>query len=150
MGAVQYADQGQKKRASESHDSTFVLVMWCKQTTWECYVLFQLTPSLHSWNKSKGASSSSDLDFAFRAEQLEFRKHEIYFAYSAFRNLVLTGERGDLRTIDESPLDWESWTGDWVQCDEGVSLVGHSFGGATVVSWRRSFPFISPSLTWHY
>lgn len=26
--------------------------------------------------------------------------------------------------MDESSLDWESWTGDWVQCDEGVSLVG--------------------------
>jgi len=93
------------------------------------------------WNNdSKGASSSPDLGFAFRAEQLEFRKHEIYFAYSAFRNLVLTGERGDLRTIDESPLDWESWTGDWVQCDEGVSLMGHSFGGATVFSMLSEPP----------
>lgn len=89
---------------------------------------------LHSWDNSKGDDSSNDRVFPFRAEQLEFRKHEIYLAYSAFRKLVLTGERGDLRSMDELPLDWESWTGDWVRCDEGVSLVGHSFGGATVVS----------------
>lgn len=46
----------------------------------------------------------------------------------------MTGERGGLRTLDELPLDWESWAGDWVRCDEGVSLIGHSFGGTTVVS----------------
>jgi platelet-activating factor acetylhydrolase len=90
--------------------------------------------SLHSWDNSGVVNGSSDPGFAFRAEQLEFRQHEIYLAYSAFRRLVLTGERGDLRSVDESPLDWESWTGDWVRCDEDVSLVGHSFGGATLVS----------------
>ena len=42
--------------------------------------------------------------------------------------------------MDESPLDWESWTGDWMQCDEGVSLVGHSFGGATVVRKGATSP----------
>ena len=89
---------------------------------------------LHSWDNSGGVNGSSDPAFAFRGEQLEFRQHEICLAYSAFRRLVLTGERGDLRSVDESPLDWESWTGDWVRCDEGVSLVGHSFGGATLVS----------------
>jgi platelet-activating factor acetylhydrolase len=36
--------------------------------------------------------------------------------------------------LDELAFNWASWTGDWVQCDEGVSLVGHSFGGATIVS----------------
>jgi len=51
---------------------------------------------------------------------------------------VQTGECGDLRTMDGSPFDWASWAGDWVRCDEGVSLVGHSFGGATV------FAMLSP------
>jgi len=82
----------------------------------------------------RDAGGSNDPIFAFRAEQLEFRKHEIYLAYSAFRKLVMTGERGDLRSMDELLLDWESWTGDWVRYDESVSLVGHSFGGATIVS----------------
>ena len=36
--------------------------------------------------------------------------------------------------MNDLPFDWASWAGDWVRCDEGVSLVGHSFGGATVVS----------------
>ncbi|KAH9071536.1 hypothetical protein EDB83DRAFT_2517349 [Lactarius deliciosus] len=57
---------------------------------------------------------------------------EVYLTYSAFRELVQTGERGDLQTMDASPFDWASWAGDWVRYDEGVSLVGHSFGGATV------------------
>jgi len=52
---------------------------------------------------------------------------------------VQTGERGDLQTTDELPFDWASWAGDWVRCDEGVSLVGHSFGGATV------FAMLSPN-----
>lgn len=93
-----------------------------------------LMRSLHRRDDSRDAGGCDDPVFAFRAEQLEFRKHEIYLTYSAFRKLVMTGERGDLRSMDELPLDWESWIGDWVRCDEGVSLVGHSFGGATVVS----------------
>ena len=58
-----------------------------------------------------------------------------------------TGEHGNLRTMDGSPFDWASWTGDWVRCDEGVSLVGHSFGGATVVSSGASDAGMMPSFT---
>ena len=46
--------------------------------------------------------------------------------------------------MDDSPVDWESWAGDLVRCDEGVSLVGHSFGGATVVSNDSSCVFTMP------
>ena len=95
--------------------------------------LLQLTFS-SSWDEDKDFGDFQDARLALRAEQLELRKREIYLAYSAFRKLVQTGEHGNLRTTDDTTFNWASWSGDWVQCDEGVSLVGHSFGGATVVS----------------
>jgi platelet-activating factor acetylhydrolase len=93
----------------------------------------QLTIS-SSWEKDRNLSGFQEPRLALRAEQLELRKREIYLAYSAFRKLVQTGEHGNLRTTDDLAFNWASWSGDWVQCDERVSLVGHSFGGATVVS----------------
>lgn len=111
--------------------------------------MFPLTDAFPlSWDDVK---ETSDHRFAFRTEQLELRKREIYLSYYAFRKLVQTGERGDLQTTDELSFDWASWTGDWVRCDEGVSLVGHSFGGATVVSSGASdaSPAIAESLSWN-
>jgi platelet-activating factor acetylhydrolase len=96
--------------------------------------LLRLTPSSGSWDKDKDFSGFKDPRLAFRAEQLEMRKCEIFLAYSAFRRLIRTGEHGDLRTMDDLVFDWASWGGDWVRYDNGVSLVGHSFGGATMVS----------------
>jgi platelet-activating factor acetylhydrolase len=87
-----------------------------------------------SWDKNKDFSGFQDSRLAFRAEQLEMRKREIFLAYSAFRRLIQTGEQEDLETMDDLPFDWASWGGDWVRYDDGVSLVGHSFGGATMVS----------------
>ncbi|KAA1466689.1 hypothetical protein DENSPDRAFT_926059 [Dentipellis sp. KUC8613] len=72
---------------------------------------------------------------ALRGEQLHFRRREIYYAYAAFQELVRDGERGALHTMDNVNIDWEAWTGgDWVRCESDVSVVGHSFGGATVFS----------------
>lgn len=68
-----------------------------------------------------------------RTEQLEFRRHEIYLAYSAFLNLVQHGERGELDTLDGSEIEWKAWE-NVAKCDDGVLLTGHSFGGATIVS----------------
>jgi len=122
------ASSGKVVLAIEHRDGTSPICRPRSEQTGKRYSL----PYINPREVVRDAGGCNDPVFAFRAEQLEFRKHEIYLAYSAFRKLVMTGERGDLRSMDELPLDWESWTGDWVRCDEGVSLVGHSFGGATV------------------
>ena len=86
----------------------------------------------------------------FRKDQLIFRRHEIYLAYSAFSSFVGNGhntEDSGLQTIDGSQVNLESWfrrtSGDLprVRCDADVALVGHSFGGATVVSPSVSAAF---------
>jgi hypothetical protein len=78
----------------------------------------------------------------FRSDQLELRRHEIYQTYTAFRQLICGIQKdavpnSKLQTIDGVHIDWASWQGA-VNCDENVSLVGHSFGGATLVRciWR--------------
>jgi platelet-activating factor acetylhydrolase len=79
----------------------------------------------------------------FRYDQLLFRRHEVYLAYSAFHSLVEHGHHmgaSHLQTIDNSDIDWQSWSKRNpsglapVKCDAEVALVGHSFGAATVVS----------------
>jgi platelet-activating factor acetylhydrolase len=81
----------------------------------------------------------------FRHDQLTFRRHEIYLAYSAFRSLIEHGRNGieqetrQLQTIDGSQIDWESWS-KRVKCEADVTLAGHSFGGATVFSLLSSPP----------
>ncbi|PSR74969.1 hypothetical protein PHLCEN_2v9383 [Hermanssonia centrifuga] len=94
--------------------------------------------------------------FAFRDDQLLFRRLELYIAYTYFRNLTqfsgeLTSESSPLNSMhtvdgpwsidsDKRPQDkafWNSWTKTnslKVQCDEDIILAGHSFGGATVLS----------------
>lgn len=93
----------------------------------------------YSWEDG----SSDPSDFRLRIDQLAFRRREIHIAYNAFRRLVKEGHRtsGDdgvhIETIDESLIDWESWSGGNggpVQCED-VTLAGHSFGGATVVGF---------------
>lgn len=81
-----------------------------------------------------------------RTEQLEFRRHEIYLAYSAFLNLVQHGERGELDTLDGSEIDWKAWE-NVAKCDDGVLLTGHSFGGATILSiLTNPPPFDTPPI----
>ncbi|KAJ7129494.1 platelet-activating factor acetylhydrolase, isoform II-domain-containing protein [Mycena epipterygia] len=75
-----------------------------------------------------------------RADQLAFRKHEIYRIYTAFCGLVRDGV--GLQAIDNPYVDLGSWSAASgpapVNCDD-VALVGHSFGGCTAL-WILSTP----------
>lgn len=94
------------------------------------------------WESDKPSDAGAT---AFRNDQLTFRRQEIYLAYSAFRSTIESGhhtnnsgQKLELQTIDESQIDWESWSKN-VKCESDVALVGHSFGGATVVSSLSCF-----------
>ncbi|KAH9021162.1 platelet-activating factor acetylhydrolase, isoform II-domain-containing protein [Lactarius pseudohatsudake] len=126
------ASSGKVVLALEHRDGTSPITWPLSGETGKRYPHFYVKPDDVIRDNVEETSGFHDPRFAFRADQLELRKREVYHSYSAFRELVQTGERGDLQTMDESPFDWASWAGDWVRCDEGVSLVGHSFGGATV------------------
>jgi platelet-activating factor acetylhydrolase len=97
-----------------------------------------------------------------RADQLEFRRHEVYAAYAAFKDVVdasssttqsaAAAANTGLQTIDGAEIDWASWhrpldaesTAPRVDCADFV-LAGHSFGGATVFSVLSNAP-PSPSV----
>jgi platelet-activating factor acetylhydrolase len=75
-----------------------------------------------------------------RGDQLSFRKHEIYYAFDAFNKLVSGEEQLCVHDGSAADIDWESWcrvrlksVKAPVNCDQ-LALVGHSFGGATIVS----------------
>ena len=79
-------------------------------------------------------------DFTLRADQLSFRKHEIYYAFDAFKRLLSGEERLCVQEGSAADIDWESWCRPQsksvkvpVNCDQ-LTLAGHSFGGATIVS----------------
>lgn len=69
-----------------------------------------------------------------RADQLEFRQHEIHRIYQAFCTFVRDGTA--LAAIDGAPVDVARWAPPagppLVNCDD-VALIGHSFGGCTAV-----------------
>lgn len=68
-----------------------------------------------------------------REDQLTFRRLEIYEVYHAFRKILETDdEPSDVHA--EGQINWRDWTSDKVVHEAHVSLSGHSFGGATVVS----------------
>ncbi|KAH7931206.1 hypothetical protein BV22DRAFT_998558 [Leucogyrophana mollusca] len=88
----------------------------------------------------------------FRGDQLAFRRHEIYIAYDAFRSIVQKGYQGSgrgLQAIDGKEIDWSSWLHKngrmSVECDKDVTLVGHSFGGATTLSILCTDPPVTES-----
>ena len=87
-----------------------------------------------SWDEE---APPEDANLALRAEQLEFRRWEIYLAYHAFRSLTGEGEHQSLLRVDGTSIFGGIWKG-VARCDKDVALVGHSFGGATVVSSRLS------------
>jgi platelet-activating factor acetylhydrolase len=94
----------------------------------------------NSWDPTKPQPSDP---LPMRADQLRFRRKEIYQIYTAFKDLV-NGVRGEpddvfkLNVLDGANVDLKCWEG-VVNCEENVGLVGHSFGGATLVC----IPFLS-------
>jgi platelet-activating factor acetylhydrolase len=74
----------------------------------------------------------------FRAEQLVFRQHEIYLAYSVISRLVQRDATLEILTPDRCKIDTSTWarSNPPVKLNQDIVLAGHSFGGCTVVSMR--------------
>ncbi|EMD40879.1 hypothetical protein CERSUDRAFT_121514 [Gelatoporia subvermispora B] len=104
--------------------------------------------------------------FALRLDQLHFRRLEVYLTYKYFSEFVSkrmpedqsTLNIGGLYTIDGPSIPgedidgtfWRSWlsTGNpKVQFAQGLHLVGHSFGGATIFSILSNPPPQIPGST---
>lgn len=84
----------------------------------------------YSW----GNNHDLDAETPLRIEQLAFRSHEIYLAFAAFRKFVEECDEMHLRVLDaDENIDKESWR-NAVNCKENIAIMGHSFGGTTVVS----------------
>ncbi|KAL0949350.1 hypothetical protein HGRIS_009420 [Hohenbuehelia grisea] len=99
------------------------------------------------WEPDTAQHDSEDTPLPLRAQQLAFRHHEIYIAYTAFQELVTKGHgKHSLETVDNTPIDWASWSADAgsksppIRCDRDVTLSGHSFGGCTVFSLLSTKP----------
>jgi hypothetical protein len=92
-----------------------------------------------SW-EDDGQRERASSPYPLRVEQLAFRQHEVYIAFHAFRDFIHNETGSQLKPIDGSKLDRESWglddpsTEPLVGLDQDVALTGHSFGGCTVVS----------------
>lgn len=66
---------------------------------------------------------------AFRMEQLDFRKFEVYTAWDAFKKLAVDGDHSKLTSMDDVMVNWDTFH-DNVDFST-VKLAGHSFGGST-------------------
>lgn len=86
------------------------------------------------WQGSfKRGAYNSESSLQFRLEQLDFRRREIYEAIKAINTLSTHGQsHSGLEIIDGHEHEFSRWLG-MVNAKE-VDLVGHSFGGATLVS----------------
>jgi dienelactone hydrolase len=80
---------------------------------------------------------NSEKALRFRKAQLDFRRREVYEALHAVR-LLSAGKIAEsgLEALDVDDFDFSRWFGH-IDTDQ-VDLVGHSFGGATMVSRLRS------------
>lgn len=93
------------------------------------------------WNNK--SDDSLPTPFPLRADQLALRHQEIYLAYQAFCRFMQNDPTLELETIDEVDLDKKGWlqnSGKGSVCTENVVLVGHSFGGCTVLSILSTKP----------
>lgn len=82
--------------------------------------------------KATDTSHGDGNKFAFRREQLEQRRFEIYTAIDALKKLSVDGDLGNLSAIDDSDLDWSDFRGKIGF--NTLQLTGHSFGAATLFS----------------
>jgi hypothetical protein len=118
-------------------------------------VLRPFSSNLHvRWEDSNKPDPDGDfggpLPLPLRANQLVFRRHEIYIAYQAFCRFIENDRDLELGIMDEVDIDKSSWTGLDVDsgkppvcCTADVALMGHSFGGCTVVCLCRFLYMVS-------
>jgi platelet-activating factor acetylhydrolase len=94
-----------------------------------------LVSHIHIW--FRWGNAEPDFKFAFRLDQLAFRRNEIYDAFSHLRNLINLGQPGSLYLISGAAdsFNWARWK-EAVNVNTKVTLAGHSFGGATMVGSR--------------
>jgi len=86
-----------------------------------------------SWDPD--LSPEGPIPFPLRRDQLTFRRHEVYLAYAAFRALIDGSEKLEVIDGNDAQIDWTSWSRGTVRYDADVALMGHSFGGATMVNF---------------
>ncbi|EIN10831.1 hypothetical protein PUNSTDRAFT_112632 [Punctularia strigosozonata HHB-11173 SS5] len=152
------ASTGRVVLAIEHRDGSGPAVFPRSSDSGQIYTKYYIKPEEVIWPPEMDMNSDP---LRLRDDQLEFRRHEIYAAYSAFKVALETPSASrpssaseashGLRTIDGSRIDWASWyrksdtnSLPQVNCDDFV-LTGHSFGGATVFS-VLSHPPPSPSI----
>ncbi|OCH92195.1 hypothetical protein OBBRIDRAFT_727394 [Obba rivulosa] len=93
---------------------------------------------------------SEPKSFALRLDQLQFRRLEIYLIYKYFSEFINTRIQEDIDGPQKQASEgafWKSWLSDQfpkVQYTENLSLVGHSFGGATILSILSNPPLQMP------
>ncbi|KAF8969447.1 platelet-activating factor acetylhydrolase, isoform II-domain-containing protein [Flammula alnicola] len=143
------AASGKVVLAVEHRDGTGTVCMprtWKQESKSEPRTLLYLQESnIHhfSWDDNDTMNTHP---LPLRAQQLAFRHHEVYIAYSAFCRFVRGDSTLQFDTIDGTAYDKASWTTlnesgqGKVKFNDRVILAGHSFGGCTVLSLLSTKP----------
>jgi platelet-activating factor acetylhydrolase len=93
-----------------------------------------IAPNEVVWpDEQAGKQGSHKSAIQFRKAQLDFRRREIYETLHAVRSIAAGKHvESGLKVLEGEGFDFARWNGSLNQ--ENVELVGHSFGGATIVS----------------